>query len=99
MHFKKFRTEWTYDAQDLSLRFGADKWVPMRRFMHQQPCSKLRPIDDGKWSGHNAVSWAEETIFTASPDFVTSARKEWFALITSRGLPRQSVSGTLMWSA
>ena len=48
----------------------------MRRFMHQQNCGKLRPIDDGRSSGHNAACWSEETIYTTSPDFFASACKQ-----------------------
>ena len=51
----------------------------MRRFMHLQSCGKLRPIDDGRSSGHNQACAASETIFTTSPDFVTAASKSFLS--------------------
>ena len=64
-----------YTSHDLDCLFGRSEWCPMRRFMHVQSCGKLRPIDDGRSSGHNAACVATETIYTSSPDFVAAAAK------------------------
>ena len=50
------------------------------RFMLPQS-SKLRAIDDGRFSGHNQATHCEETIFTVSPDFAASACKELLRLL------------------
>ena len=66
--------------RQLDARSGEGQWVPMRRFMLPQS-SKLRAIDDGRFSGHNQASHCEETIFTVSPDFAASACKELLRLL------------------
>ncbi|CAE7557407.1 Dnmt3b [Symbiodinium sp. CCMP2456] len=61
-----------YSRADLDRQYGRGQWIPMRRFMLPQS-SKLRAIDDGRFSGHNMASFLEETIYTTSPDFVAAA--------------------------
>ena len=46
-----------YTKADLDKAHGSNSWIPMRRFMLPQS-SKLRAIDDGRFSGHNQASYA-----------------------------------------
>lgn len=46
----------------------------LARVAHVQGCGKLRPTDNGKTSGHNSLSWADETIFASFPDRVIAAK-------------------------
>lgn len=50
--------------------------------VHGRPGGKPRPIDDGRFSGHNKSCFSEETIYTSSPDFVAAACKECIRLLT-----------------
>ncbi|CAE7513615.1 DNMT3B [Symbiodinium sp. CCMP2592] len=77
--------EGPFTEAELHARFGRFQWAPMRRFMHQQSCGKLRPIDDGRSGGHNACAVATETIFTSSPDFVSAALKFFIELLARTG--------------
>ena len=77
--------EGPFSEDELHTRFGHFAWAPMRRFMHQQSCGKLRPIDDGRSGGHNGCAVATETIFTSSPDFVSAALKFFFELLARSG--------------
>ncbi|CAE7488397.1 unnamed protein product [Symbiodinium sp. CCMP2592] len=72
--------EGPFSRQELDRRWGPGGWIPMRRFMLVQ-ANKLRAIDDGKYSGHNKAVFAEETIFTSSPDFVAAACKACMRLL------------------
>ena len=47
----------------------------MKCFAHIQSTGKMRPIDDGRSCGHNALCFAAETIFTSSPDAVVAGAK------------------------
>ncbi|CAE7336028.1 unnamed protein product, partial [Symbiodinium sp. CCMP2456] len=78
------KVEDTLPKQDLDRRYGVGGWLPMRRFMLQQS-NKLRGIDDGRSSGHNASCYAEETIYTSSPDFVGAAGKTCLHLLLQQG--------------
>ena len=70
-----------YTKADLDKAHGSNSWIPMRRFMLPQS-SKLRAIDDGRFSGHNHASYAEETIFVSSPDCVSAACKFCLELLS-----------------
>ena len=71
-----------FSRKELDRLWGRGQWIPMRRFMLLQ-ANKLRAIDDGKFSGHNSAVFAEETIFTSSPDFVAAACKACVRLLLS----------------
>ncbi|CAE7158869.1 DNMT3A [Symbiodinium necroappetens] len=85
--------EGPFSEEQLHERFGPFCWAPMRRFMHQQSCGKLRPIDDGRSGGHNSCVVASETIFTSSPDFVSAALKYLMHLLL------ESAEEDIEWAA
>jgi hypothetical protein len=62
-----------YTEPELNEMFGVGGWLPLERFMRQQSCGKMRPIDNGKKYGHNKASLEAETIYTSSPDFIAAA--------------------------
>ena len=51
--------EGPFTEEQLHASFGFFQWAPMRRFMHQQSCGKLRPIDDGRNGGHKFIKQAQ----------------------------------------
>ena len=71
-----------FSKEEIDERFGVDNWRPMERFMHQQGCGKLRPIDSGKKSLHNFCSSEEETIVTSTVDVIPSTINAvlWYVL-------------------
>ncbi|CAE8593271.1 unnamed protein product, partial [Polarella glacialis] len=64
-----------YAENDLNDMFGVGGWLPLDRFMHQQSCGKMRPIDNGKTYGHNKASLETETIYASGPDFIAASAK------------------------
>ncbi|CAE8723016.1 unnamed protein product [Polarella glacialis] len=64
-----------YAENDLNSMFGVGGWLPLERFMHQQSCGKMRPIDTGKKYGRNKASLETETIYTSSPDFIAASAR------------------------
>ncbi|CAE7369278.1 unnamed protein product [Symbiodinium sp. CCMP2592] len=70
-----------YTKQQMDQHFGRGRWLPMSRFPHVQGCGKVRPIDNGHASGHNSLSWSDETIYTSSPDQVVAAAKAFAAML------------------
>ncbi|CAJ1417931.1 unnamed protein product [Effrenium voratum] len=53
----------------------------MKRFAHTQASGKVRPVDDGRSSGHNDLASATETIYNHSPDLVVAAAKQLLAVL------------------
>ncbi|CAE8721778.1 unnamed protein product, partial [Polarella glacialis] len=64
-----------YTENDFNEMFGVGGWLPLERFMHQQSCGKMRPIDNGKKYGRNKASLETETIYTSSPDFIAASAR------------------------
>ena len=62
-------------------KFGKDQWLPMKSFSHVQASGKIRPIDNGRFSGHNALCHSAETIFTSSPDAVAAFAQALWAML------------------
>ncbi|CAK9103822.1 TauD domain-containing protein, partial [Durusdinium trenchii] len=70
--------EGVFTQDELDERFGVGLWRPLERFIHVQSCGKLRCIDSGKKSGHNAASRESETIYTTTVDVVpVVVRRAW----------------------
>ena len=86
---KKGWAEGFFSKSELDLAFRPNRWLPMHRFMHVQPCGKLRPIDNGGSAGHNELAWATETIITNTADFAAAVFRE---------LMRVASQGFQQWS-
>ena len=69
-----------FNRAELVEQYGRGQWRIMPRFMVQQPCGKLRCIDDGARGLHNHATGAWETIFTTSADFLIAAVMELIVL-------------------
>jgi len=70
-------------------KFGKGNWRPLPRHIIVQG-DKLRPIDDGKRSSHNAATNASETILCCRPSVIAAAALEF-----TRELSELSSDGSL----
>ena len=70
-----------YTRKQLDSMFGVSRWLPMKRFAHTQASGKVRPVDEGRSSGHNDLASATETIYNHSPDLVVAAAKQLLAVL------------------
>ena len=66
------------DAEDLDSRCGPGGWLALDRFLHTQPNGKKRLIDNGKSRGHNAGTFAHETIWCISADWPALADRLFY---------------------